>query len=167
MLRRAVIAAVAAGALLAVALPLASAQQETFNASLDGYQEVPAISTTGSGEFQAQLDPNRDQIIYRLRYQGVESPAFASHIHFAQEGVNGGIIAWLCGGGGKPACPPQGGEVRGRIRPSDIIGPSGQGIASGEFDEAVAAMRAGVTYANVHTDQFPGGEIRGQINANG
>jgi len=34
---------------------------------------------------------------------------------------------------------------------------------AGEFDEFIAAMRAGVTYANVHTSQFPGGEIRGQI----
>jgi hypothetical protein len=34
---------------------------------------------------------------------------------------------------------------------------------AGEFDEVIAAMRAGVTYANVHTAQFPGGEVRGQI----
>jgi hypothetical protein len=53
--------------------------------------------------------------------------------------------------------------VTGTITPANILGPAGQGIAAGEFDEFIAAMRAGVTYANVHTAQFPGGEIRGQI----
>ena len=46
----------------------------------------------------------------------------------------------------------------------DIIGPAGQGITAGEWGELVAAIRSGVTYANVHTTAHPGGEIRGQIN---
>jgi hypothetical protein len=44
-----------------------------------------------------------------------------------------------------------------------VIGPDAQGIAPGEFAELVRAMRAGVTYANVHTTTHGGGEIRGQI----
>ncbi len=48
-----------------------------------------------------------------------------------------------------------------------VIGPSGQGISAGEFDEIVAAIRAGVAYVNVHTTGFPGGEIRGQIGVRG
>jgi hypothetical protein len=43
------------------------------------------------------------------------------------------------------------------------VGPAGQGIAAGEFDELVRAIKAGVTYANVHSEMFPGGEIRGQL----
>jgi hypothetical protein len=54
--------------------------------------------------------------------------------------------------------------VTGTIVPTDVIGPVGQGIAAGEFDELVAAMRAGRAYANVHSTKFPGGEVRGQIN---
>ena len=42
--------------------------------------------------------------------------------------------------------------------------PAAQGIAAGQWDKIVAAMRAGVAYANVHTTNFPQGEIRGQIN---
>jgi hypothetical protein len=38
-----------------------------------------------------------------------------------------------------------------------------QGIEPGAFDELTRAIRKGVTYANVHTDLFPAGEIRGQI----
>ena len=75
--------------------------------------------------------------------------------------------AFLCGGGGKPACPATGGTVTGAIRAADGIGPAGQGIAAGEFAELVRAMRAGKTYANVHTSPtYAGGEIRGQIGRN-
>jgi hypothetical protein len=53
--------------------------------------------------------------------------------------------------------------VEGVIDPTDVIGPAGQGLAAGEFAELVRAMRAGMTYANVHTNKHPGGDIRGQI----
>jgi hypothetical protein len=42
-----------------------------------------------------------------------------------------------------------------------------QGIEAGNFAELVAAMRAGHTYANVHTQKWPTGEIRAQIDDNG
>jgi hypothetical protein len=45
-----------------------------------------------------------------------------------------------------------------------VIGPSVQGITAGEFDEILAAIRAGKAYANVHSTTWPGGEIRGQLN---
>jgi hypothetical protein len=129
-------------------------------AFLQGYSEVPANSTTGHGDFKAKIE--NGSITYRLRYSDLEGTAQVAHIHFGQRDVNGGVSAFLCGGGGKPACPPSG-TVEGTISASDVVGPSAQGIAAGELDELVRAIKHGVTYANVHTDKFPNGEIRGQI----
>jgi hypothetical protein len=131
-------------------------------AKLIGFEEVPAISTDGSGKFEAKI--RSQQIDYTLSYRDLEGGSvLASHIHLGQRSVNGGISAFLCGGGSKPPCPPAPATVTGTITPSDVIGPSSQGIAPGEFDELVRAIRAGVTYANVHTETYPGGEIRGQL----
>jgi CHRD domain len=53
--------------------------------------------------------------------------------------------------------------VTGTVVAADVVGPAGQGIAPGEFGELVRAMKAGLTYSNVHTQSFAAGEIRGQI----
>jgi CHRD domain-containing protein len=131
---------------------------------LIGYQENPDISTTGTGSFAATPADDAETITYVLSYSGLEGgAAFAAHIHFGKRAVNGGVSAFLCGGGDKPACPVSG-TVSGVVDAADVIGPAGQGIAAGEFDELVAAMRAGHSYVNVHTPTWPGGEIRAQVN---
>jgi hypothetical protein len=137
-----------------------------FRANLDGYHEVPlSISTNGTGSFQAMLSPAGDQLTYELQYAGLEGgTTVAAHVHIGQIGTTGGVMFFLCGGGGKPACPNSG-TVTGTVSASDIIGPAGQAVAAGEFQEAIAAMRDGAAYANVHTAVYPSGEIRGQINA--
>ena len=93
-----------------------------------------------------------------------------SHIHIAQKGVSGGIIVFRCetatnpGPAGTPKCPgPSAGTVNGVVTAANVIGPAGQDITAGAFDELIRAMVAGVTYANVHSTKFPAGEIRGQI----
>jgi CHRD domain len=142
-----------------------SDQQET----LTGYEEVPALSTPGVGEFRASISRSSDEIRYRLTFSGLESAATQAHIHFENETNNGAIVVFLCtnlgnGPAGTQACPADGGTIRGTITPADIgAGAAGQGIAAGEFDEFVRAIRAGATYINVHSVNRATGEIRAQL----
>jgi hypothetical protein len=151
-------AAVAATVIGATAL--AGGSGVDARARLAGFQEVPANSTTGQGSFTLVLRQNA--IRYTLSYRDLEGVVSQAHIHLGQRNVVGGVSAFLCGGGDKPACPQQG-RVSGRIDPADVIGPAAQGITQGEFGELLRALRHDRTYANVHSDLFPGGEIRGHI----
>jgi CHRD domain len=135
-------------------------------AKLSGFQETPlTLSTTGKGSFRAKV--RSDGIRYTLRYEDLEADATAAHIHLGQQATSGGVIAFLCSGGDKPACPAREGEVTGVIDAADVIGPASQGIAAGELTEVIRALRAGFVYANVHTTKYPGGEIRGQVGHKG
>ena len=156
-----VIAAV--GLTLVALAPIAAGDDNReWRASLNGYLEVPSISTGARASFHTRLNDAGDRLSYTLTIRNFsENPLFA-HIHFARPDVNGGVIAFLCGGGGKPACPANG-TVTGTIMAANVIGPAGQGIAAGEFGELIRAMRNGATYANVHSPTYPGGEIRGAI----
>jgi hypothetical protein len=143
---------------------------------LTGYQETPLpISTTGSGKFDAQISRFGDKISYRLSYRELEGDVQQAHIHFGHEkGAAGGISVFLCTNlGNNPAgttvqaCPTPPATISGTITPADVIGPAGQGIEIGAFDELVDAIDAGVTYVNVHSTKWPGGEIRAQLDDRG
>jgi hypothetical protein len=168
-MRRLLFAAVIGGSLLAALAGGSFALAKDDNggkarATLIGYEETPSVSTLAKGRFRAEIDRDGDSIDYRLTYQGIEGgTAFAAHIHLGQRHTAGGVSAFLCGGGDKPPCPATGGTVEGTIDAADVVGPAGQGIAAGQLDELVRAIRAGATYVNVHSTTFPGGEIRGQV----
>ena len=139
-------------------------KSNSLKADLEGFEEVPAISSTGSGELRISIAKNGSSFDYELTYEDLEgATTTAAHIHLGQQSVNGGISVFLCGGGGRPPCTPTSGTFTGTVTAADVIGPTGQGIAPTEFAELLRAMREGATYVNVHTDKHPGGEIRGQI----
>ncbi len=134
-----------------------------FKARLQGFSEVPAVSSTGRGEWSAQV--RDDAVDWELTYEGLEGTVTtASHIHFGQKDVNGGVTVFFCGGTTTPACTNPSGSFSGTFTAADVgAGATAQGIAPGEFAELIRAIRAGKTYANVHTNKHPGGEIRGQV----
>jgi len=159
----------AAGLLFAWSYATAGESKEKkFHARLEGAQETPAISTAAAGTFEAKLNQAGTELSYELEYSGLEGGnTLFAHVHIGQFDVAGGVMFFLCGGGGKPACPNGSGTVTGTVTAADVIGPTGQGISPGQFDEAIRAMRDGIAYANVHTVTYPAGEIRGQINHRG
>ena len=133
----------------------------TFRARLSGFSEVPPILTGATGSFEARVTDKG--IEYTLTYQNLTTPTLFAHIHFGQPGVNGDIIAFLCGGGTKGACPDREGTVQGVIRAEDILEIPSQGLSAGDLEGALRIIRSGTAYVNVHTEAFPAGEIRGQI----
>jgi hypothetical protein len=168
-----------ASVLVLAALVIVIAQVASqFDGQLKGYEEVPVISTPGNGIFYARIANDTvngatsldAKIQYELNYSNLEGNVTQAHIHFGQPGVNGGISVWLCSNlpspptpAGVQPCPPPPAQIFGEARAADVVGPTPQGIAPGEFAELIRAMRDGQTYVNVHTDKFPAGEIRSQI----
>lgn len=160
-MRRSLFVIAGAGLLLMALAPVVGGDSyRSFKASLNGYMEVPSISTGARASFRAEL--KGDTLTYRLSIRDFSEAPLFSHIHFARPDVNGGVIAFLCGGGGKPVCPADG-TVTGTIAMADVVGPAEQGIAPGEFGELVRAMRNGATYVNVHSPTYRTGEIRGTV----
>ncbi len=144
-----------------------------FGANLTGYQEVPAVSTTGNGSFRAELSPYGNAVNWELTYLSLEGNITQSHIHLGQRGVNGGIMVFLCsnlgnGPAGTQTCPPPPATIRGTFTAADVTGgAAAQGVAAGEYEEVLRAIRAGTTYVNIHSNIWPGGEIRSQIMQSG
>jgi hypothetical protein len=135
-----------------------------FRATLVGVEETPAIFAAGHATFNAQILGGDTRIDFTLTYEDLTAPPLAAHVHFGQRAVAGGVSYFLCGGGGKPACPPStSGTISGTVVAADVVGPAAQGIAAGNLAAIIQMMRAGLTYANMHTPAHTGGEIRGQL----
>ena len=156
------IASTVTALVLAAAVAPAAAQQ-TLGATFSGYPENPTLNSAGSGTLTITISEDEQSFSYVLSYQGLMGTS-ASHIHVGTPWLNGPVVIFLCGGGGRPSCPPEGGTVQDTIMASDVTaGAAAQGFPAGDLATMLAAMRAGATYANLHTAERPGGEIRGQI----
>jgi hypothetical protein len=162
--------ALALAALIAPAAQAGGHQSRQVRAGLDGFEEVPAVSTQGRGAFRATLSRDGQELSYELLYADLEGEVAQAHLHLGQRGANGGISIFLCSNlegapAGTQACPPSPATISGTVSGDDVIGPEAQGISAGEWDEVVRAIRDGSVYVNVHSDLFPGGEVRGQLRA--
>ena len=163
-----VFAVAMAGVLGVGVIAVGAAADRDDSERLTGYEEVPAISTPGQGVFRASVNRAGNEMRYELTFGSLESAATQAHIHFENRTNSGPVIVFLCsnlgnGPAGTQPCPAGGGTVRGTIRPVDVLGSPDQGLAPGEFQEFLRAVRAGATYVNVHTTGHPSGEIRAQL----
>ncbi|KCZ70399.1 CHRD domain-containing protein [Candidatus Methanoperedens nitroreducens] len=132
-----------------------------FATHLSGDKEVPPVDTQAQGQAHFKLSKDGTELSYKLNVANIEDVSMA-HIHLGAEGVNGPIVVWLYPDTPPPVLIPgrfSGVLAEGTITADDLVGPlEGQSLS-----ELIDAMSAGETYVNVHTEQNPAGEIRGQV----
>ena len=135
--------------------------EHNLGTHLTGNEEVPARDTDAQGQATFRINEDGTAISYKINVANIENVT-QSHIHLAAAGSNGGIVAWLY-----PPAPPlqlipgrsQGTLGEGEITAASLVG----SLAGKPLSDLIAAMQNGGAYVNVHTTQFPPGEIRGQI----
>lgn len=165
------------GALLAGALAVGSASADdtqSFHAVFSGFNELGelnaetgAILSPGRATLDLTLDPQAQTLTYTLQYSGLTSSVTQAHIHFGKVHTPGGVLVYLCsnlgnGPTGTPDCPASG-TVTGTLTATSVQAIAGQNVTAGDFDALVDALESDTTYANIHTTNFPSGEIRGEI----
>jgi hypothetical protein len=142
----------------------AFAGTQMYNGQLSGDQEVPPVQNTnasGTADFRIPLSAistPRAAIDYTVNVMGIQNVT-AAHIHAGQMGQNGDIVVTLCKA--ETCTSDEGGtlSLMGTFDSTDL-----EGSMAGQRIETLATeMTNGATYVNVHTQQNPNGEIRGQI----
>jgi len=127
-----------------------------FTASLKGDNEVPPVETNAVGNVIVKISKDETSIHYKLIVANIEDVT-ASHFHFAPEGQNGPVVAFLYSGA--PSGPVNGVLAEGTITAANVIGP----VFPGDLAALIDAIRDGNIYVNVHTVSNPPGKIRGQL----
>lgn len=147
-----------------------AAGTENYSAALMGDNETPPVASAATGNFQMQIDSSTatPTIHFTMTYTGMSGNPTQSHLHFGPSTSAGGVMIFLCGGGGQPACPAAAaGTFSGTVTAANVTGPAAQGIAAGDLTNALEALRDGLAYANLHSAAFPAGELRGQVRRGG
>jgi hypothetical protein len=128
------------GALVVTTAATAKAEVVKLQADLKGSNEVPPNNSSGSGKAEATYDTETKTLTYSVTYAGLSGAAMGAHFHGPVEArKNAGIVL-----------------------PFKTVQSPIQGTAT--LTEAQAAdLLAGKWYANIHTAQNPGGELRGQM----
>lgn len=144
--------------------PNAAIADRVFAAELSGLAEIPPRQTDATGTVAVTLNEDGNSLHYRLAVDNIDNVS-AAHLHLGQSDENGPIVVPLLGTGapGNAANPPSG-PASGVIAEGDISVANLTGPLTGTpLVVLMELIRSGAIYANVHTSDFPGGEIRGQL----
>ena len=133
-------------------------QQERFISELTGLEEVPPVNDT-SAIGVAEFKLGQDNIMYTVNVTDIENVT-AGHIHRGQVGENGPIVITLF----KEDTPTTAAMTTGVLSEGNITATNLEGPMAGQLlSNLTSAMQNEQTYVNIHTQQNPNGEIRGQI----
>jgi hypothetical protein len=132
----------------------AQESEQKFIAQLTGKEEVPPNESPSSGFAWVKI--TNDEIRYEVNVTDMDK-VNAAHIHLAEAGKNGPVVLTLFKGG-----PTE--QVNGTVGEANVTASNLEGPMKGkDVTDLVTAMKNGTTYVNVHTTDFPDGEIRGQL----
>ncbi len=150
---------------------VARADQLAFIATLTGSQEVPPTGSAGIGSALVTLDTVTNLLTVNVSFAGLGSPTVASHIHCcAPPGTNAMVATAVPTFPGFPLGVTTGTylmtfdlTLASTYNPAFITAHGG--TVAGAQAAFITGLTSGLTYINIHTSQFPTGEIRGQLNA--
>ena len=132
----------------------AQESEQKFTAKLSGKEEVPPNGSPSTGFAWVKITD--DKIRYEVNVTDMDK-VNAAHIHLAEAGKNGPVVLTLFKGG-----PTE--QVNGTVGEANVTASNLEGPMKGkDVTDLVTAMKNGTTYVNVHTTDFPDGEIRGQL----
>lgn len=132
-------------------------QYQYFRTRMKGSFEVPEVETNARGISLFRYAQDTSSLVFILGVANIEN-VMAAHIHLAPAGENGSVVALLYGG---PMIEGmfKGILSNGRISADDLVGP----LEGMTIPDLVREIEMGNVYVNVHTEQNPSGEIRGQL----
>ena len=159
---------------LILQVPTVHAIPITFVANLSGANELPnPVPSPGTGLATIILDPTAQTLQVNATFSGLTSNTMAAHIHCcAPLGTNAGVATTVPAFPGFPLGGTSGNYVSAvfDLTQSLIYNTTpvtGFVALQGGLPQAEAALITGIengqTYFNIHTVNFPGGEIRGQL----
>ena len=148
--------AVLIAGLLTLALAPTVMAAETFTAELSGENSVPPLDVEGTGEATVTISDDGQTVSWDVTYSGLTGAPAAGHIHIGAAGANGPVLI--------PFAEVTETGTSGSFAAADYQ--TGDGLPA-DWDGALAAIRDGNTYVNIHTEANPGGEIRGQLAGGG
>ena len=133
--------------------------QEKYVAELRSSNEVPTNSSSASGRVVLLVSRDASYAEYSVEQGGLTGGIRGGHFHRAAAGVNGAVVLsffFNADGTGNNAPVPGTTDL-------ELQGSIGRTITRAQLDPILADLRAGNLYANIHTPNFLGGEIRGQL----
>jgi Cu/Zn superoxide dismutase len=142
---------------------------DQFSARLTGDNEVPQVNTDATGRIRLIVNSQQDALDYQISLSNLNGIVTGAHIHSGGSGTNGPIVANLnvhgafasasAGGGGGGGSATTSTSTGGTVTSADLKGP----LAGKQISGLIKLIKDGKAYVNVHTDQNPDGEIRGQL----
>ena len=148
--------------------------EKQFSAVLTGDNEVPPVNTDAAGRIELTTNSQQNALDYELSISNLNGIVTGAHIHRGSVGTNGPIVADLKNIGGSSsafagasasASAGNGGStmtstsIGGIITSANLKGP----LSGKQISDLIRLIQDGKAYVNVHTDQKPNGEIRGQL----